>query len=363
LDENTKISDMQITDEFYFVDETDPVHIVAQRIRELGEGGVVLVTKSENKVIGYITDREIIDLVASGASPKDVSASEIMDIDFMEVMGEETLGQVLPIIAEKYPNAIVVIDFNGKCIGYFSKNDYRDALAGLGCYDKSRDPETPEDWRTQGIAMSSMGQMSEALICYEKSLALYPNKEQAWFELARSFEASNRLKDAIMCYDRVVSINPNNDDAWLNRGNIYLTLRMPDRAVQSFNHAVALNPHNEGAMINMGLAYSDLGNFEKAINCYENAEALKGETAELWYRKGNAFDKSDKFKLAIKCYDRAIQLNPKHEDSWFNKGAALHMLGKDKKAIQCLQEALNINPNNESAREAITICEEKKSFF
>ncbi len=360
MDQNTKINEMQITDEFILIDATEKVTVVAQNLRQLGEDGVVLVTQNKDQVIGYITYREIVDMVATGESPSNIIASQIMDKDFMEVLGEETLGQVLPIIAERYPNAIVVIDFDRKCIGYFSKNDYRDALAGLGCYDKTHEPETPEEWRTRGIAMSSMGKMSEALNCYEKSLALYSDQERAWFELARNFEGSNRLKDAILCYDRVVSINPNNDDAWMNRGNVYLTLRMPDRAIQSYNHAVTINPHNDGALINLGLAYSDIGNLDKAIQCYENAEALKGENAGLWYRKGNAFDKCEKFKLAIKCYDRAIELESHHEDAWFNKGAALHMLGKDKKAIKCLQEVLRINPNNESAREAITICENKK---
>lgn len=354
---------MEITDEFFIVKANEPGNIVAQNLQNLSEGGVVLVTKGEKEVIGYITQREIVNMVASGYNPLEVSASQIMETDFMEVIGDETLGQVLPLIAERYPNAIVVIDYNRKCVGYFSKNDYRDALAGLGCYDQSHEPETPEEWRTQGIAMSSMGQMAEAISCYEKSLALYADKERAWFELAHTFEQSNRLKDAIMCYDRVVSINPNNDDAWMNRGNVYLTLRMPERAVQSFNHAVTINADNDGALLNMGLAYSDLGDIDKAIECYDSAIAIKGENAEIWYRKGNALSKGENYKLAIKCYDRALQLNSNHEDAWFNKGAALHMLGKDKKAISSFEEVLKINPSNASANEAITICHDKKTFF
>jgi len=363
LDNNTKIFEMEITDEFFLIGSEEPGNVVAQSLQNLGEGGVVLVKREGDQVIGYITEKEIVDAVAMGNNPMEIPASQIMNTDFMEVMGDDTLGSVLPQIAEQYPNAIVVIDFDRRCIGYFSKNDYREALAGLGCYDKSHEPETPEEWRTQGIALSSMGNMSEALQCYEKSLTLFPDQERAWFELARSFEQSNRLKDAILCYDRVVSMNPNNDDAWLNRGNVYAILRMPDRAIQSYNHAVTLNPDNFGALINMGLAYSDLGNAEKAISCFENAEAIKGESAELWYRKGNAFDKAEKFKLAIACYDKAIQMNSNYEDAWFNKGAALHMMGKEKKAIKILEEVLKINPNNESARDAIQICKDKKSLF
>jgi tetratricopeptide (TPR) repeat protein len=360
LSNETKISDMNITDEFFMVGSNATVNTIAQNLQNLGEGGVVLVTRVQNEVVGYITENEILNSVALGNNPQGTTATEIMSTDYMEVMGDENLGTVLPMISEQYPNAIIVIDFNRQCIGYFSKNDYKDALAGLGCYDKSHEPDTPEDWRTQGIAMSSMGDMVEALKCYENSLVLYPDKERAWFELARQFEATNRLKDAILCYDRVVGINPNNDVAWVNRGNVYSILRMQDRAVQSYNHALALDPHNVDALTNMGLALSDQGNIEKALSCYQEAEAIKGESAELWYRKGSAYDKAERFKDAIKCYERAIELNNTYEDAWFNKGAALHMLGKDKKAIKSFEEVLRLNPSNESAREAIEICQGKK---
>lgn len=362
LDENTKIFEMDITDEFFMVPETEPVNIIAQNLQNLGEGGVVLVRKEENEVIGYITEKDIVTAVATGYNPNELAATQIMSTDFMEIMGDETLGNVLPIISERYPNAIVVIDADRQCVGFFSKNDYRDALAGLGCYDRSHEPDTPEEWRTQGIAMSAMGNTAEALLCYEKSLALYQNKERGWFELARSFEMSNRLKDAILCYDRVVSTNPNNDDAWLNRGNVYAIMRIPNQAIQSYGRALDLNPDNANVLINMGLAFSDMGNIERAISCFDQAEALKGESPELWYRKGNAYDKVGNLKESLKCYERAVQLNPNFEDAWFNKGATHHTLGKDKKAIQSFEEVLKINPHNESAREAIAICTEKKGF-
>ena len=221
---------MDITDEFFMVPEIERGNVIAQNLHNLGEGGVVLVRTEDNEVIGYITEREIVNAVATGDNPMDLAATQLMSTDYMEIMGDETLGNVLPLISERYPNAIVVIDIDRRCVGFFSKNDYRDALAGLGCYDKSHEPDTPDEWRTQGIAMSAMGNTTEALQCYEKSLALYQDQERGWFELARSFEMSNRLKDAILCYDRVVSMNPNNDDAWMNRGNVYAVMRIPNQA-------------------------------------------------------------------------------------------------------------------------------------
>jgi len=365
FNEMSRINEMTITDEFYMVSPRTRGRVVARRLKKLQEGGVILVAKNKEKVIGYITRKEIVNTVADGENPLDLSAKDLMDTDFMEVVEDEMLGNVLPMLSEKYPNAIVVIDYEGKCVGFFSKNDYKDALALLGIYDRSHEPETPDEWRTQGIAMSSMGQPKKALECYEKSLALYGDQERGWFELARSFEGSGRFKDSLMCYERVNAINPNNEDAWLNRGNVYALMRNVKRSLQCYSKALALKPDDVKILTNMGLAYSDLGKLNEAIKCFDRADALQGETAAIWYSKGNAYDKAEQEKKAIKCYDKALKLNPNHEDAWFNKGGSLHVLGKEKKAAQCFKEVLRINPQNQSAREAITVCENDKGvgFF
>jgi len=363
LDKDTKIKEMEITDEYIMVGPDVKGNVVAQNLQDLDADSVVLVTKDGQEVIGFITHTELVNAVADGHNPQEMFASDMMNTDFMEVLGDETLGNLMPKIAEKYPNVIVVIDYNCYCIGYFSKNDYNEAMIGLGYYDKSHDPKTPEEWRARGTALTTMGQIEEAIKCYENSLALHVDKERAWFDLAKGFEDDKKYKDAIMCYDKVVSINPENEIAWMNRGNVYSILRLPDRAIQSYTRAAQLSPDTDKPVINMGLAYLDLGEVKKAISCFSDAEEKKGKTAELWYWKGSAYDKAKKYEKAIKCYDQAIKLNSKYEDAWYNKGAALHILGDDKKAIECLEEVLRINPYNESAREAKLICEGNRTLF
>ena len=359
MDEKTKIKEMEITDEFIMVRPDAKGRLIAQNLQDLDENGVVLITKDGQKVIGFITRKEVIDALAEGINPLEKTATKLMNTDFMEVAGEEILGNLLPKISEKYPKVIVVIDTDGYCIGYFSKNDYKDAMLGLGYYNETTEPKTPEEWRARGIAMNSLGQVEEAMKCYENSLALYIDKEYAWFELGKSFEVDKKFKDAILCYDQVITINPDNDVAWMNRGNVYSVLRMPERAIQSYSRASALNPDNYESLINVGLAYCDMGEIDLAITSFESAEQKSGESAELWYWKGNAYTKVKKHEDAINCYDQAIKLNSMHEDAWFNKGAALHILGDNINAIECLEEVLKINPYNESAREALRICEKK----
>ena len=362
VDKKSKISDMEISDEFFIVDVDAMGDLVAKKLCELGEGGVVLVAENEDEVIGYITTTDMIEVLADGENPLELYADELMVEDFMEVVEDEMLGNVLPLLSERYPNAVVVIDYGGKCKGFFSVNDYKDALALLGYYDKSQDPETPDEWKRRGIAMSSMGRPEKALECYENSLALVGDKEGGWFRMARAFASMGRLKDASMCYGRVCAINPNNEDAWLNRGNVSFQLRKNKQAAKAFLRALQITPDGVKPLLNLGLVYTDMGLADKAIAAFDKVVSIAGESGDIWYRKGNIYDKAGDTKKAVKCYEKATRTDPGHEEAWFNLGATLHSMNKTKKAIRCFEMVLQINPANADAREALAICKEGKGI-
>lgn len=363
FNKKTKVVEMEITDEYVFIGARTRGDTVAKKMVNLGEHGVALIINRKQNVVGYISRNEILALAARGISPKKISAKQLMCRDFMEISGDETLEKVVPMIANRYPEVIVVVDLDGTCIGYFSKNDYRDALAGLGCYDLTHDPITPQEWLTKGIAMVSLGKRERGMNCFENFVRVQTDIEMGWFNLARKFEKEGRLKEALMCYDRYVKINPGDANGWFNRGNILNRLRKYLQAAQSYSRALKVEVNNHQILMNLGLTLTDAGKYDKAINTFNKLEKLVGQSPEIWYKKGNVHDRAGKQKDAIKCYQNAIELNPNHEEAWFNQGAVLHTQKKDRKAIKCFQKVLKLNPGNAEAREALSICEENKGLF
>lgn len=356
MDQDTKINEMEITDEFVMADSATNVREIAnklQKLREETDHGAVLVTKDEREVIGFITQKEIVDLMITETDPSQKAAEDIMNTDFMNIREDQTLGNVIPLISEKYPNSIVVTDPEGRCVGYFSKNDYSDALAALGIYDKSQEPKSKNDWRTRGIAMSSSGDKAEALKCYEKSIESSSDKEKSWSRLAKSMEKNNRVNDALMCYDKALEINSENDEIMLEKGKLYSEENTEDLAVQNYKKALEMNPNNVEAWMNIGMEQANSGNIEDALQSLDKASALKSQSPEIWFKKGSVYEKAEKYEKAIECYTQTIELNDHHEEAWFNKGVALKQLGKRGDALQCLIRLLQINPANESAREAL----------
>ncbi|WP_455393295.1 tetratricopeptide repeat protein [[Eubacterium] cellulosolvens] len=367
MDKETKINEMEITDEFLKADSKETIGVVAQKLRQLqaesdSEGGTILITQNDDEVIGFITPKELLDAIAEGKNPGKLRASELMNTDFVEVLEDETLGQIMPLIQERYPNAMVVIDSERRCVGFFSKNDYKDAMAALGVYNKSKKPKTANDWRTKGIAMSSLGKRLEALKSYEKSLLAESNKEKGWTSLAKRLERINRHKDAIMCLDKALEMNSKNDEALTEKGNIYSKQNMENLAIKSYERALEINPDNGDAYMFLGMEQANLGFIDQAMKSLDMAVSIKGPTAELWFKKGKIYEKAKKFEDALDCYNRAIVLDNDFEDAWFNKGVTLNKLGKDSETLRCLRRILEINPSNDLAKEAISNYKEKNTF-
>ena len=57
LDNSTRINEMNITDEFSLVGLREKGINIAQVLQKLGDAGAVLVTRDNNKVVGYIREK------------------------------------------------------------------------------------------------------------------------------------------------------------------------------------------------------------------------------------------------------------------------------------------------------------------
>jgi tetratricopeptide (TPR) repeat protein len=365
LDKNSKVSDMEITDEYLIANADDSVSEIAnklQTLQEETEHGAVLISEDDEKVIGFITFSEILDLVSQGKDLSIKKATEIMRTDHVEVQEDDTIGNIIPMISEKYPDAVVVVDDNGTFVGYFSKNDYKEGLAVLGVYDRHHRPKNEDDWQTRGIALSSLGKKIEALKCFEKSIKKSNDQEKKWGDLAKRLERLNKLKESIMCWDKVLEKNPKSDEALKEKGDIYAKTQSDNQALISYKKAVEVNPSNSGAWLDLGLEQANVGDIEGALKSMNQAAAITGESPEFWFNKGVVFDKADMLNDALKCYNKATNMNNYYEEAWYNKGVALNKLGLDKEALQCMMKILMMNPNNEAVRNTINDYKEKGEF-
>ena len=86
--------------------------------------GIVPIVDSERRVLGVITDRDIVVRVdANAASPADVKAGEVMTIDPVTVRPEDDLHDVIDRMGEEGLQRVLVVDEVSRLVGIISISD------------------------------------------------------------------------------------------------------------------------------------------------------------------------------------------------------------------------------------------------
>lgn len=104
------------------------------------------------------------------------------------------------------------------------------------------DPEDTDALFQRGNLALCDGKLLEALLDFERVLALQGDHCAARNNLGNALLALNRTEEALNCYDRVLASHPTDVNAWFNRGNALQQLNQLSEALDSYAHARHLNP-------------------------------------------------------------------------------------------------------------------------
>jgi CBS domain-containing protein len=117
-----RVRDIMTTDP-ECVTERDNI-IDAARIMKSEDTGVVPVIESDRKLVGIITDRDIVvRLVAEGRNPLDCKINEAMTKHIRSVNEDATLDDVLSIMRSANVRRVPVCDKNDHIVGIVSMRD------------------------------------------------------------------------------------------------------------------------------------------------------------------------------------------------------------------------------------------------
>jgi CBS domain-containing protein len=86
--------------------------------------GEIPVVDASNRLIGVITDRDIVcRVVAKGKNPSAVTAAECMTEPVVVVKEDTALADVLSVMEENQIRRVPVVDESGRCCGIISQAD------------------------------------------------------------------------------------------------------------------------------------------------------------------------------------------------------------------------------------------------
>lgn len=122
-----RIRDLVLTDEHDTVDLEESLVDAAKKLLALPRG--ILVALDDGKVKGVLTSIQILAAVAEGTDMSSQTCGSHIDTDVMEVGQDDIVSEIVQTMNERRPHAVVAVDDDGNFSGYFSPNDYRQAMA------------------------------------------------------------------------------------------------------------------------------------------------------------------------------------------------------------------------------------------
>lgn len=126
-----RVSDLEINDEHKIVSPEITLDKAAKEILELGRG--VLVVLENRRPLGILTDSHILLALSESLDCRNEICHNHLDSNFITVKLEDdvknlSLGAKM---RSQKPSSIMVVDDSDNFVGYFSPNDYREALSSL----------------------------------------------------------------------------------------------------------------------------------------------------------------------------------------------------------------------------------------
>jgi Flp pilus assembly protein TadD len=159
-----------------------------------------------------------------------------------------------------------------------------------------------------------------------------------------------RHEEALVLFDRALAIAPDHVEVLCHRAIVLESLNRHQEALAGIEQALTLAPQHQPALRLRGHALQYLGRHHEALASFDQALALDPDQADtLVYRSITLVDLS-RPEEALDSLERALVLDPQHPGALQHRGVVLDRLGRRNEALAALDEALRSDPHNPSVR-------------
>ena len=120
-----------------------------------------------------------------------------------------------------------------------------------------------------GVIYFKMGRILKAVTNLKRSIRLYPENHEAYFNLGNVLGEKNKLSLAIKMYREAIRIKPNYDKACNNLG---IALKKDGQLIESINvlkKTIKINSKYFSPYNNLGKIYFEIGDYKNSINNFK----------------------------------------------------------------------------------------------
>lgn len=165
----------------------------------------------------------------------------------------------------------------------------------------------------------------------------------AYLKQGEALHKQGQFKQALVHYEKAIALNQNYALAHVGKGALLHELGHYAKAIESYDRAIGINPDFAEAYTNRGLALHELDRMEDALVSYDKAIEINPSHAQSHYNRGNALLKMENHEIAIESYLRAVKLDPQNANAFANLGVVFQNTGDFDKAYQNYLKAISID--------------------
>ena len=193
----------------------------------------------------------------------------------------------------------------------FDAGNYQDAIEPLNTH-LLLFPEDIAAAYLLGQSYEARGDMDNALLFYERVLALDAKRPDVLFKIVHIYREQQAHPQAVDALQKIIAIEPDTAEAHYLLALSHLALNEREAALSAFLETVRLTPDNVSAQFQAGILFEQKGDIDNAIVHYEKTIALDETNAEPFFRLGAIYRERNDEDNIIRVYQPALALEPAH---------------------------------------------------
>ncbi|MBC2695994.1 MAG: tetratricopeptide repeat protein [Desulfobacteraceae bacterium] len=177
--------------------------------------------------------------------------------------------------------------------------------------------ESAEEWFKKGIKSVEEKNYENAIYCFNKTIALYPDNVSSYSNLGYIYNIKEMWDEAIKAYKKGIAINPNDIRMHHDLGFSLYKNGMYDNAIEEFKKSIALDSKFAPSYHMLGMVYIEKKMFNQAIPILKKALEIEPDYPVIHCDLGQAYKETEKHILAADHYYQAgiIYLNNKNREA------------------------------------------------
>lgn len=209
----------------------------------------------------------------------------------------------------------------------------------------ARSPADPFAYRLLGLAVSSSGQVDEAIAHLAKARQLSPTSALFARDLGKMLAQSNHLDEATGHFAHATSLDPEDFEGWLLLGVTAGRLRRFDESLGALRKAHALAPSNTTVTRELAERVFESAGPAEALPLWRKIAAQHLDDVHAQLRLGETLSRLGMHDDAAKSYRYAVSITPESPELWLALGQSLEDNANREGAQAAYQAALDLRPD------------------